>query len=96
MPDANPINPTYTFQNAYHQNPAKFNRVVLATVGFLATGSNANSVAFYPSASSAATVTLTNGGTFSVPAGAAATPNNIFELGVSKVEVGSVYLLYNS
>jgi hypothetical protein len=94
MPDANPIQPTYTFQNAYHQIPAKYTKVVLATAGFQATGSNANSIAFYPSASSAATVTLINGGTFYVPAGTAAAPNNIFELGVSKVDVGNVYLLY--
>ena len=96
MPDANPINPTYTFQNAYHQNPAKYNRTYLATAGFIATGSYANSVAFYQSGSAAATVTLVNGGTINIAAAAASTPASIFEMGVATVVAGSVYLLYNS
>jgi len=93
---ANPVNPIYSFQNAYHQNPAKYNRTYLASAGFIATGSFANSVAFYQSGSAAATVTLVNGGTITIPAIGATAPAAIFDMGVSTVVAGSVYLLYNS
>ena len=93
---ANPVNPIYSFQNAYHQSPAKYNRVVLASAGFIATGSFANCVAFYHSGSGTSTVTLVNGGNITLPSASTAAPALIFEAGVSAVVAGTVYLLYNS
>ena len=97
MPDANPISGPYTTTPvAYHQTPAKYNRAYLAGAGFIATGSYGNSVAFYQSGSAAATVTLVNGGTVSVPAISSSGSAAIYEMSVSSVTAGSVYLLYNS
>jgi hypothetical protein len=92
IPGPYTLSTTYT----YHQNPAKYNRTVLATAPFVATGSNANCVGFYQSGSAAATVTLVNGGSFTTPAAAASTPAAIYEMGVVSVTAGSVYLLFNS
>jgi hypothetical protein len=92
---ANPI-PGYYGAPAttYHQNIAKFNRSELVTGPFIATGSYANSIGFYQSGSAVATVTLTGGGSFTVPAIAANAPAAIYEMGVYSVTAGSVYLLY--
>ena len=93
---ANPIPGPYTGVPAkpYHINTGKYNRVVSAAASFIATGSNANPAAFYISGSGAVTVTLTNGGIFSIPAAAAANPSIIYEMSVATVTAGSVYLLY--
>ena len=71
MADANPISGPYTNVPAttYHQNHATYNRTVLVTTnGFLATGSNANPIAFYVTGSVPATVNLVNGGSITIPA----------------------------
>jgi hypothetical protein len=96
MPDANPISGYYgaSAQPYHSSNPGKYNRTVLATATFIATGSYAGCVAFYQSGSSAATVTLLNGGTVNVPAIGASAPAAIYEMGVYSVTAGSVYLLY--
>lgn len=96
MPNGNPISGPYTNIPAtiYHTNQAKFNRSALVTGPFSATGSYANPSAFYQSGSAAVAVTLINGGTFSVPAAGAAAPANIYEVSVSSVDSGTVYLLY--
>lgn len=78
----------------YHQNIAKFNRVELVTAPFIATGSYANSIGFYQSGAAAATVTLTGGGSFTVPAINANAPAAVHEVGVYSVTAGSIYLLY--
>ena len=92
----NPISGPYSgvpVKSYSENNVAKFNRAVTATGPFLATGSYANSSGFYVSGSSA-TVTLTNGGSISVPAPAAANPADIYEFGVYSVISGTVILLY--
>jgi hypothetical protein len=95
MPAANPITGPYTYtQQIYHQESAKYNRTVLANATFFATGAYANPSAFYVSGSTGATVTLTDGGTIAIPAAAAATPAQVFEMSVYSVTAGTVYLLY--
>ena len=91
----NPISGPYSAPVAsyFQGNSAKFNRTALVTGPFLATGSYANSSGFYISGS-AATVTLTGGGSMTVPGTAASTPAAVYELGVYSVDAGSVYLLY--
>ena len=92
---ANPISGYYGAPaKTYHQNIAKFNRSVLVTAPFIATGSYENSIGFYQSGSAAATVTLTGGGSFTVPAIGTTAPAAIYEVGVYSVTAGSVYLLY--
>jgi hypothetical protein len=93
---ANPISGYYgASSQPYHSsNPGKYNRTVLASATFIATGSNAGCVAFYQSGSAAATVTLLNGGTLNVPAIGANAQAAIYEMGVYSVTAGSVYLLY--
>jgi len=93
---ANPISGPYSYTPlGYHSgNPGKYNSVFKATATFIATGSYGNVSGFYVSGSSGATVTLVNGGQFQVPAGAAATPVQIFEMSVYSVDAGTVYLLY--
>jgi hypothetical protein len=87
---ANPISGPYQVTSSiYHTEPGEYNRVVLAASTFIATGSNANPVAFLVSGSTAATVTLINGGTISVPAS-----NIPYNMGVYSVTAGTVYLLY--
>ena len=93
---ANPISGPYTGvpSTFYHSsNPGKYNRTILASATFYATGSNAKPSAFYVS-SSAATVTLVNGGQITIPAAAASTPAAIYEMSVYSVDSGAVYLLY--
>ena len=85
---------TYTSTSYFQTNPAKFNRTVLASAGFIATGSYASPSGFYQSGSAAATVTLINGGSMTIPAAAAASPTSIIEIGVYSVDAGAVYLLY--
>jgi len=94
--DANPINPTYTFENVYHQSPAKYNRVVQAGAGFIATGSFANSIAFQQSGSHVVRVQLVNGGIVTIPAVATTAPAAIYEMSVASVITGSISLLYYS
>jgi hypothetical protein len=96
MPDPNIISGYYgaSAQPYHSSNPGKYNRTVLASATFIATGSNANCVAFYQSGSSPATVTLLNGGTFNVPGISASGSAAIYEMGVYSVTAGSVYLLY--
>ena len=99
MADANPISGPYTNVPAttYHQNHATYNRTVLVTTNnFLATGSNANPIAFYVTGSVPATVNLVNGGSITIPAPSGTAPAAIYELGVYSVTSGSVYLLYKS
>lgn len=92
---ANPISGPYSVSGSiYHVESGRYNRVVLAASTFIATGSNANPMAFYVSGSTGATVTLKSGGTISIPAAAAATPAQVFEMSVYSVDAGTVYLLY--
>ena len=83
-----------TTQPYHGSNPATYNRTVLAAATFIATGSNAGCIGFYQSGSATATVTLLNGGTFTVPAISASGSAAIYEMGVYSVTAGSVYLLY--
>ena len=95
MPDGNPISGPYSAPaSTYHTSPGVYNRAVTVTAPFLATGSYANSSAFYTSGSAAAIVTLVKGGTVSVPAIAANAPASIYEFGVYSVDSGTVILLY--
>lgn len=91
----NPIQPPYNYPAVtYHgSNPAMYNSVFKATAPFIATGSYANSVGFYVSASTASTVTLLNGGQFSTTP-AAQSPSVIYPMAVYSVDAGTVYLLY--
>lgn len=91
----NPISGPYSAPvKTYHQdNVGKFNRSVLVTGPFIATGSYLNPSGLYLSGS-AATVTLTAGGSITIPATAAGTPSAIYEFSVYSVDAGSVYLLY--
>jgi hypothetical protein len=93
---ANPIPGYYgaPTQPYHSSSPGKYNRTILASATFIATGSNAGCVAFYQSGSSAASVTLLNGGTFTVPAIGPSASAAIYEMGVYSVTAGSVYLLY--
>jgi len=92
---ANPVNQYDSTPVPYHSiNTAKYNKSVLVSANFIATGSFANPAAFAISGSALATVTLINGGTFTAPAPAAASPMTIYEMGVYSVTAGSVYLLY--
>lgn len=92
---ANPISSYSYTQLGFHSgNPATYNSTVKATAPFIATGSYVNSSAFYVSGSAGATVTLVNGGQFQIPAGAAATPVQVFTMSVYSVDSGTVYLLY--
>ena len=93
---ANPISGYYgaSAQTYHSSNPGKYNRAELVTGPFIATGSYANSIAFYQSGSAAATVTLVGGGTLNVPAIGNTAPAAIYEMGVYSVTAGSVYLLY--
>lgn len=95
MPNANPISGPYNAPaSKYHSNPASYNRSVLATAPFLATGSYANPSGFYASGSAAAVVTLVNGGSLAVPAIAASAPAAVYEVSVYSVDSGTVILLY--
>lgn len=85
---------SYTGSQYHSANPAKYNQVVKATATFIATGSYANVSAFYLSGSSAATVTLVNGGQIQLTAPAAGYSSIIYEMGVYSVDAGTVYLLY--
>lgn len=92
---SNPVQGPYSpAASKYHVNPASYNRTVLATSPFIATGSNANPSAFYQSGSAAVVVSLVNGGAFSVPAAGASAPAQIYEISVATVDSGTVYLLY--
>jgi hypothetical protein len=95
MAAENPIQPPYNYPaTTYHgTNPALYNRTVLATSPFIATGSNAFSIGFYVSASTAVTVTLVNGGQFSTTP-SATNPDMIYPMSVASVDAGTVYLLY--
>lgn len=87
---SNPVPGPYIVSSSrYHVDSGEFNRVVTAAATFIATGSNANPAAFLVSGSAGATVTLTNGGTISVPAS-----NIPYPLGVYSVTAGTVFLLY--
>jgi hypothetical protein len=92
---ANPISGPYPVSGSiYHVEAGRYNRVVLAAATFIATGSNANPMAFYVSGSTGATVTLKSGGTIAIPAAGAGTPAQVFEMSVYSVNSGTVYLLY--
>lgn len=96
MAAGNPVPGPYTFTApAYHSgNPATYNRAVLATAPYFATGSVTTPSAFYISGSAGtATVTLLNGGQLQLNA-AAASPSIIYEMSIRSVDAGSVYLLY--
>ena len=96
MPDSNPISGPYNAPVAsYHQNNvAKYNRTVLVTGPFIATGSYANPSGLYLSGSSAVTVTLTAGGSLTFPHAQNQHPSIIHEISVYKVDSGTAYLLY--
>jgi hypothetical protein len=48
MPDANPVNPIYSYQNAYHAPVGKYSKVIISSATennpFTATGSFANPI----------------------------------------------------
>ena len=80
--------------SAYHQsNIGKFNRSVLVTAPFIATGSYLNPSGLYLSGS-AVTVTLTGGGSMVFPTPQNQHPSIIHEVSVYSVDSGTVYLLY--
>ena len=90
------INPgPYSYTSSpYHQsNIGKFNRSVLVTAPFIATGSYLNPSGLYISGS-AVTVTLTGGGSLNIPAPANQNPSMVFEVSVYSVDSGTAYLLY--
>ena len=67
MPDANPINPTYSFQNAYHQQDANgsFSRTVRVTATLnnplTLTGSFANNAGFLVMNTGSLVISASNG-----------------------------------
>jgi hypothetical protein len=67
MPDANPINPTYTFQNAYHSQVQQgtFSRTVRVTATqnnpLTLTGSFANNAAFVVMNTGSIAISASNG-----------------------------------
>ena len=83
---------------SYHASaPSTYNRSILATGPYYATSSyNKYPEAFFISGSSAATVTLINGGQIQIEAPAATAPKQIFDMSVYSVDAGTVYLLYRS
>lgn len=91
----NPISGPYSAPvKTYHQdNIGKFNRSVLVTGPFTATGSYLNPSGLYLSGS-AVTVTLTGGGSLNIPAPANQNPSMVFEISVYSVDSGTAYLLY--
>lgn len=91
----NPISGPYIVSTPLPTSLGKFNRTVLAVAPFIATGSNAGSSGFFLSGSANATVTLTNGGSLTIPGVSNQNPAAVFELGVTEVTAGSIYLLYN-
>ena len=91
----NPISGPYSAPvKTYHQdNIGKFNRSVLVTGPFIATGSYLNPSGLYLSGS-AVTVTLTGGGQMVFPTPQNQHPSIIHEISVYSVDAGSAYLLY--
>lgn len=88
---ANPIPGPYTVSaTTYHTGPALYNKSVLATAPFLATGSYANPVALITSGSTPVVVRLVSGGEVSLTS-----TTNPISLNVYSVVSGSAYLLYN-
>lgn len=95
MPDSNPISGPYSAPVAsYHQaTVSKYNRTILVTAPFIATGSYANPSALYLSGSTVS-VTLTGGGQITLPMAQNQHPSMIHDISVYSVDAGSVYLLY--
>lgn len=91
----NPISGPYSAPRStyYQNNMAKYNRSVLVTGPFTATGSYLNPSGLYMSGS-AAIVTLTAGGQMAFPAPQNQHPSMIHEISVYSVDSGTVYLLY--
>ena len=91
----NPISGPYAVSTPLPTSLGKYNRTVLVNAPFMATGSAAGNAAFFLSGSADAVLTLTNGGTLTVPGVSNQTPTVVFEFGIKEVVSGSIYLLYN-
>ena len=91
----NPISGPYIAPatSYFQNNVGKFNRSVLVTGPFTATGSYLNPTGLYLSGS-AVIVTLNGGGTMSFPAPQNQHPSMIHEVSVYSVDSGTCYLLY--
>jgi hypothetical protein len=91
----NPISGPYSAPatSYFQSNVGKYNRSVLVTGPFTATGSYLNPSGLYLSGS-AVNVTLTGGGTMSFPAPQNQHPSIIHEVSIYSVDSGTAYLLY--